>query len=102
MSYQCEDARGCDNKATYHSDNDHHYCDDHVGQAIRELSPQVWRKRKKVVGPPENKENSNPTHNPERDVICLDHEYNKQCEACVDWVCGSQPCLLNRKLSPVS
>jgi len=36
-----------------------------------------------------------------RGVICSEWEFDKQCESCTDWVCGNQPCLLNRKLVPV-
>ena len=33
--------------------------------------------------------------------ICSEFEYGKQCEACVNWVCGLQPCVLGRKHRPV-
>ena len=33
--------------------------------------------------------------------ICSEFEYGKQCEACVNWVCGLRPCILGRKRRPV-
>jgi len=56
---------------------------------IREKNPQIRGSEK------------TPTNN-ERDVICSEWEFDKQCEACVDWVCGKIPCVLHRKLSPIS
>lgn len=33
--------------------------------------------------------------------ICQEWDCNKQCESCIDWVCGKEPCILKRQLIPV-
>ena len=79
------------------ADGDIKWMDTHCKQFEPSKTFHVWDRIKKELV-----ESSKTPDNNERDVICLEYEQNKQCEACVDWVCGSQPCLLNRKLSPVS